>query len=113
MENSERKLAQVVVFSKEKYDGEWPPEDAAGFLAWLQEKLSKIPPEHMASAKVEIDSASSYEDSHYASLEITYWRPETDEEMAWRQEEIRRQEEMRRARDLDLLAHLKARYERG
>lgn len=37
-----KKIIRVTVFEKERYDGEWPPEDAAGAIAWLSEKIKGI-----------------------------------------------------------------------
>jgi len=39
-----------------------------------------IPAEYRDSARCEIDSESGYEGSHYASIEVSYSRPETAEE---------------------------------
>lgn len=74
----------ISVFCQEIYDGDWPPEDAAGFIAWFQTKLDTIPAEHRASATIEIDSNSSWEDSHYAEIDIRYSRLETPAEVAAR-----------------------------
>jgi hypothetical protein len=40
-----------------------------------------IPKAHRAKARCEIDSEGGYEGSHYASIKVSYVRPETDEEV--------------------------------
>src|SRR5579864_1132178 len=75
---------EVHVFRQEQYDGEWLPEKLSDAIAWLQEKLEIVPNEYRDSAKIEIDSVSSWKDSHYASIEISYQRPPTEAEIAER-----------------------------
>jgi hypothetical protein len=86
----ERQSRKVTVFEAERYDGDWPPDDATGFIAWFQAQLDKVPAEHRGNVRIELDSVSGYEDSHYVSIEISYWRPETDSEMESRITEARR-----------------------
>jgi len=74
----------IHVFCGEQYDGDWPPEPAAEFLAWIQAKLAEIPPEHAATAKIEVSSESGYEGSHSGQIEISYTRIETDAEVSAR-----------------------------
>jgi len=85
----------------------WPPEDAAGLMGWFQKQFDAVPPEHRASLRVRIDA---YEDA-YAYIEVSYTRPETDEEEA-----LREMQEAARARrrvedEKRTLAALKAKYE--
>lgn len=105
-----RKQTRVTVFDKEQYDGEWPPTDATECVAWFAGKLETIPPEYRATAKVEIESVASYEDSHYARIVIRYDRPETDDEMEDREAEELRRQEAQKAQELRTLAALKAKY---
>ena len=104
-----RKQARVTVFDKEQYDGEWPPTDATECVAWFAGKLESIPAEYRATAKVEIESVPSYEDS-YARIVIRYDRTETDDEMATREAKERQLQEAQKARELRTLAELKAKY---
>ncbi len=106
-----RKQKRVDVFNKEKYDGAWPPLGATEFVAWFARKLGEIPSEYWASANIEIDSRSVCEGSSYASIEIYYVRPETDEEMAFRESEELFIKEAQKKRELRTLADLKAKYE--
>ena len=80
----------VTVFERERYDGEWPPEDEAGFLAWFTDKFSEVPKEFRGSLTVRIDSHSGYSGSHNPGIEIEYTRPETDEELAKREAQEQR-----------------------
>lgn len=105
-----KKQVNVTVFDKEEGDGEWPPEDASGFIAWFVGKIETIPEEHRAAAKIEIDSASGYEGDHYGHIEISYSRFETDEEEERREGEEKRYMENQKNRELQQLAALKAKY---
>jgi hypothetical protein len=80
-----RNFITVTIFEKEQYDSnDWPPESATEFMAWFAAKLATIPRKFAASASVKLDSRCGYEDSSYASICITYLRPETDDEMEYR-----------------------------
>ena len=100
----------ITVFRQEQGDGEWPPEDAKGCMAWFAAKLALIPEEYRDNARIEFDSIASYEDASYATIEITYVRPETDEEERIREHRRQATLAMERQRELDLLTKLKAKY---
>ena len=106
-----RNITQVIVFDKEQYEGDWPPNDATEYVAWFAAKIEAIPAEYRDTAKIKLESVNSYEDSHDVHLEIYYHRPETDDEMAYRGVEERRREEQQNAQELRTLAALKAKYE--
>lgn len=108
-----KKIITVTVFNKERYDGEWPPEDAAGAIAWLSEKVESIPEAFRSTARIELDSAGDYEGPHYARIKITYSRPETDEEETNRMQEEEARQQRRRQEELDTLARLQAKYGKG
>lgn len=101
---------RVVVFDKEQYDGEWPPSNATDFILWFQEKLNSIPEEHRPTARVELDSHSGYEDSHFVAIKIDYARMETDEEFAWRKAQTNEREREREMAERRTLAALQAKY---
>lgn len=92
-----------------QYDGDWPPDDAAGALAWFQAKLADVPLEFRSTARIEIDSEESYGSSK-ATIEISYTRQETDEEEAQREQQAAALAERRRADELRTLASLQAKY---
>lgn len=104
------KQMRVVVFDKEEYDGEWPPTDATECVAWFVGKLDMIPKEYRGAAKIEFDSVGGYEGSHYAHIDISYVRPETDNETKAREAEEQRLQEAQKAHELRTLAALKAKY---
>lgn len=107
---NEHKTKTVMVVQVSQYDAAFPPENADNFVQWVNQKISEIPEQYMSSAKVEIGAEDSY-GSYHATIEISYRRPETDEEM---QARIYAQEsfaEQRRSRELRQLAELKAKYE--
>lgn len=87
---TKKQETRITVFKQERYDGQWPPEHGNSFIAWFQAKLNEIPEEHRGNARIELDSQSGYEGSHYASIEITYRRMETEEEAKSREAEEER-----------------------
>jgi hypothetical protein len=82
-----RKPTTVTVLNQERYgceggfvfDGKL--DDVIGSLVKIREE---IPEEYRASAECVIESESGYEDSHYATILVTYSRPETDDEVTKR-----------------------------
>lgn len=108
--NPEPQDRRVVLFNAERYDGNWPPEDAAGFLAWFQSIIEEAPDEYRDAVKIELDSVSGYEDSHYASIEVSYLRKETADEVAERLADYRARQQAEQAKELATLAALKAKY---
>ena len=96
---------RVTVFDQEQYGDDWFPDKLVEAIAWLNGKLLEIPEEYRDTAKIDVDSVSSY-----AHVEIVYTRPETDEEADYRiKVENQRQENIRRS-ELETLNRLKAKY---
>jgi hypothetical protein len=93
----------------EQHDGDWPPMDSAGFIAWFQQRIDAVPAECRASVHIELDCTMRY-DSAYATIEISYVRLETDEEEAAREQQDAAQAERRRADELRMLAELQVKY---
>lgn len=108
-----KRMITVKLAKAEKYDSGFPPEGAIEFAKWLGDLMAQVPAEHARTAKLEIDSIGSYENSHYATVTFTYERPETDEEMALRMAKDRSAAEIQRARELQQLEALKRKYEGG
>ena len=106
---TKRERKKVTVFSAESGNNGWLPENFQQAIAWLQEKFDSIPAEYRETATIEIDSGTYY-DSTYSSLEIEYFRPETDEEMNSRVANQQSRAEEERRREIDLLERLKAKY---
>ena len=90
---------EVTVCEMKQYD---IPESLQSFVSFLNEKISEIPLEYRSVAKVEIASAE-----YSACLNITYCRPETEEEVRNRQhmesQSAARAERLERARLAELL----------
>ena len=106
-----KKQVQETVFNGSQHEGDgWPPEDPAGFIAWFQERIERIPPKHRTNAKIEVSSQGGYYGEHAGSIEITYLREETDEETAsrLRREEAQRQNQV--AQEKRTLAALLAKH---
>lgn len=57
----------------EQYSEDWPPENAAGFMAWFEDRLAEIPEDCRQTASIEID-ADVRHGAPLASLEIVYFR---------------------------------------
>ena len=72
----------------EKFDKALPPSKLMEFRDWLHTKIMEIPKEYLETATIEFDCDTSY-DSSYANIEISYERPETDEEKDSREYETR------------------------
>lgn len=101
----EKRISKTI----EQYDGEWPPEDAAGFMAWFQKRLDDVPPECRDTARIDLDSTMRY-DSSYATIEFSYTRMETAEEEAEREQRAANEAARRQAQELRTLAELQAKY---
>jgi hypothetical protein len=97
----EKRISKTV----EKYGSEWPPEDAAGFMAWFQKRIDDVPPERRATARIKLEYALEY-----ATIEISYTRMETDEEEVEREQQAAGRAWRRRAEELRKLAELQAKY---
>lgn len=77
-------------------------------IASLEAIRDSIPPEYRDAARCGIDSESGYEGSHYANIEVTYSRPETDEEWEARKADVHRRLANQTAAKREQLARLKA-----
>ena len=76
------KLQKTISETLGQYDGDWPPKDAAGALAWFWAKLADVPTAFLSTARIEIGSEEGY-----TTIEISYVRPETNEEEAEREQQ--------------------------
>ena len=102
---------RVDIFNKEQYDSDdWPPENAAEFVSWFNEKLSNVPDEFSHLAIVDLEAIPSYENSAYASIQIYYYRPETEKEIYDREITERNKQNMIKQKELRQLAELQKKY---
>ena len=89
----------------------WPSTTQVfDFVDWLNGVVEKIPEEYRANAEIEIDSIGGYEGEHHAEVNISYERPETDEEMATRLDNERRQRINSEAREREEYERLKLKF---
>jgi hypothetical protein len=84
------------VFVSEQYDGNWPSSNAVDFVSFIVQTIESIPEEYRNEARIEIDSNLGYEDSTTTSIEIYYYRPETEEEKEKREKKEIEQVKMRK-----------------
>jgi hypothetical protein len=105
------RIVRENVFGGERWNGDWPPEAAAGFVAWFQELLADIPDEWRQSARIELGSMGGYEGDHSPTIEVTFDRLETPDEIAERQEGWRWQQAEAVARQRSEYEALKAKFE--
>ena len=112
-ESVSKRTLTIQVLSVEPYDDGWPPTPAYEFLDWLHARLGSIPEQFRGTATVEIESHSGYEGDHSPSIEISYKRQETDEEMAERLATDEAEARRRTEQELRLLAKLQAKYSKG
>jgi len=108
-----REQVRVAVFDGEEYDGDWPAkygDTLIGAIAWFNAKLALIPAEYRSSARCQIHSVGGYEGDRYGRIQIDYWRPETDEEMAERLTKAADAIEKQQQREINALRALRAKY---
>jgi hypothetical protein len=103
-----RKQVRVSEYCR-SFGGDWPPQDAEGFLAWVASKINAIPEEHRASTKIIVGDETEY-DCSYPYIEFEYWRPETDEEMQERQERAKQDARRAEMKERRILEALKQKY---
>jgi hypothetical protein len=103
----------VTVFQAEEYDSGFPDYKATllSVIELLQDKLEEIPEQYRGMATCEISSRNGYEGSTYATIEISYTRPETDEEVEQRIATQQHAIQAQRAEELRVLQFLKVKYQ--
>ena len=106
-----RQQVQETVFNGSQYEGDgWPPEDPAGFMAWFQERIERIPLEFRSVARIDLGYQREYYDSCTVTIEITYMHDETDEQMKGRIEREAAKKLEVKAKELSMLAQLQKKY---
>jgi hypothetical protein len=90
----------------DQYDDDFPPSDATACVAWFVAVLNDIPEPYRSAAKIEIKAGGL----DYGRIEVSYTRPETDEEEAEREAAELAKAEERRAAELRQLAALMDKY---
>jgi hypothetical protein len=82
--------------------------DFKGILDELNAAFAEVPDEYKSAVKIESDRGYEYGDE---TVEVYYCRPETDEEAAKRKTARQAQLDHIAARELEMLARLKSKYE--
>ena len=107
----EYQKVKVVVFRAEECDSIWPLRQKLNSVTeWFQAWLANIPVEYRYEAECDIGSIGGYEDSHYATIEISYYRPETPAEWGERIAKEEADTAHHRNRDIAKLRALRAKY---
>jgi hypothetical protein len=106
-----RQQVQEIIFYGSKFGGDgWPPEDPAGFMAWFQECIDRIPRAHRATARIEIGAQSEYYGESAANIEITYMRDETDDQFSARLQRDKAHQQRKIAEEKRMLSALLAKH---
>ena len=103
----EQKLVRIVVFENRFLEDIPTPPDE--FMAFWQEKIDLIPQEFRCSGRAYIEPYP-FGDSSSLFLEISFERPETEEEAIIRTRNEIHVRERTKARELSELAILQAKY---
>lgn len=88
----------------------WIPTNLVEHVRWLATTVASIPPEHRNTATIHYDT-SSYCDEPVVTVEITYQRPPTEEEISNHETNTRRIAKRIEYSERTQLAELKAKYE--
>lgn len=109
---SERETKTIMIYDSERYGGNalWPPRNLAEFVTWASQKLTEIPEQYRSQAAIEIDARLDYDDAE-ARIEITYKRPETDDERRTRLADEANRQHARSFEERQLYENLKAKFE--
>lgn len=107
------KLKLVTVVSQEEFD-----EGPFNFDGTLDEVMANlaairemIPEGFRADARCEISSKGGYESSHYATIEVSYYRPMTRDELAQEEAALQFQRQYREACEREQFEALKKKFE--
>jgi len=100
---------KVIIYDIDNGDNSLPPENLGQLVPWLYYQLRSIPVEFHGSAKVEMIATESY-GCPELSYEISYERPETDEETEARGNQDREREERQFRDALETIGRLRQRY---
>ena len=88
-----------------------PPSKIFDFKQWLDEILERIPDEYQFSTEIDIGAIIGY-DGPETTYEISYRRPETDEEMNARLKKISRETMLQDSNDRQTYERLKKKFEK-
>lgn len=107
---------RITILSQEKYDGGMfcfgggTEGSLDAVMDSLKEIRESIPPEYRHLATCEIASIGGHEGSHYATIEVTYDRPEIPQEARDRETRIRYGEMQAEAHELAVYIALRQKF---
>lgn len=88
-ELKERRSKNIEVLSAAQYEPGFPPKQLNKLQEWLDGILSQIPEEFREVAQIEFGMTMACPETQYASVWVSYLRPETDEEWEERKRAIK------------------------
>lgn len=97
---------RVNVFNTEECGDKFPTENAVEFNDWLKDIIESVPVENRGDVKIDIDAFESY-GSIFSTVEIYYYRDETEAELKEISENNERERKREVQRKRDLLDELK------
>jgi len=101
-------LKKITTFSSESIVYAMPSKPTE-FLAFWEEKFNEVPEEYRDSTEIEFEADMDY-DSVISSVEIYYYRPETEEEKEEREARETQARMINEARERQQLALLMEKY---
>lgn len=102
-------MSRLIHRTVEELDDNDIPENLETLLALLTDLFYEIPKEFRKSAFIEFYAQEDC-GSLSVSSEVYYYSPETPEEIKEKEFHAKKREEKKEADDLELFAHLKAKY---
>jgi hypothetical protein len=88
-----------------------PPRKLLRFAEWLQGVIDLVPEEYIESAEIDIDVEEKSYGGYCPTIDITYSREETPEEVAEKITAERNRKRLLKERELRELERLKRKYE--
>lgn len=104
-----KKNVTVKVYDSEETRFESMPCDFNSFLKWVDWVKQSVPEEFRKTARVDIEARQDY-DGYIASVEVSYVRPETEDEYSTRLKEEQRLHKKQEDQDLRTFLKLKQKF---
>lgn len=102
---------KIIVFPSEQFVNQRPPRSLLKFNEWLKYIIQEIPVDYQGDATIDPVAKVSESSEAYTTIEIAYYREETDREKQKRLQEKAVDEERLLQDELAELKRLKAKYE--
>ncbi len=104
-----RQEKRIITLKAEPYQLGFPPTQLQEFILWANSLTDEIPEEYLSTAEIVIGAHHEYDDID-ADIQVSYRRPETDEEWDARKQGVMTRMQAEQQRELNLLAQLQAKY---